>query len=172
MIKALLLDLGDTLFDTVKKTLFPGVEDALRVLQTFETQDGKPLFTGLVSNYTMPEPRTAEAIATLFAEYLQILDEIGLRSFFAPAEQRVTLSTTVGVRKPDKAIFEAALARGGIAGSLADVLFITEEADHIAACRKLGMTALQFGLDFKAWSAAPLLIAQTIGVPKNSERAR
>jgi FMN phosphatase YigB (HAD superfamily) len=170
MIRALLLDLGDTLIDSGNK-VFPGVQDALGVLETFETEDHKPLVLCLVSDFTMPEPRTAAAIAAAFADYLHVLDKTGLRSFFEPVDERVTLSTHVGVKKPAAAVFEAALKRAKVDAPITDAMFITEHAGHVAACRKLGMTALQFGKDFQTWSAAPLLISQKIGAPgsKNSE---
>ncbi|MEA2939865.1 MAG: hypothetical protein QOD09_394 [Bradyrhizobium sp.] len=170
MIRALLLDLGDTLIDSENR-VFPGVKDALGVLETFETEDHQPLVLCLVSDFKMPKPRTAAAIAAAFADYLHVLDQTGLRAFFEPVDQRVTLSTMVGVTKPAAAVFEAALKRAKVDAPLTEAMFITEQAGHVAACRKLGMTALQFGKDFKTWSAAPLLISQKIGAPgsKNSE---
>jgi phosphoglycolate phosphatase-like HAD superfamily hydrolase len=170
MIRALLLDLGGTLIDD-NKTALPGVTDALALLQGFETADHQPLVCCLVSDFTMPQPRTAAAIAGAFADYLKILDHSGLRSWFEPVEQRVTLSTHAGVNKPDAAVFAATLKRAGIHAPLSEAMFITENAGHVAAARKLGMTALQFGADFTEWATAPLLIAQQIGVPKNSEAA-
>jgi hypothetical protein len=171
MIKALLLDLGNTLIDTATGKIYPGVEDALSVIETFESAQHAPLVVCLVSDYTMPNPRTPEAIAAAFAEYLEVLDRTGLRRFFEPVDQRVTLSTQAGVTKPAALVFETALQRAGIDGGLNQALFITEDAVHIAACRKLGMTALQYGADFTSWSQAPLLISQTIGAAgfRNSE---
>jgi FMN phosphatase YigB (HAD superfamily) len=167
MIRALLLDLGDTLIDTRHDNEpFPGVQDALVALQKLKTQDHKPLVLCLVSDFTMPEPRTEAAIAAAFADYLQMLDQTGLRSFFEPANERVTLSTHVGFNKPHAAMFEAALKRARVDAPITEALFITEHAGHVAACRtELHMKALQFGVDFKAWPAAPPLIAQTIGAP-------
>jgi hypothetical protein len=169
MIRALLLDLGGTLIGP-DHAVFPGVPEALSVLDNLETQDHKPLITCLVSDFTMPSPATPAAIGAAFAEYLGILDKTGLREFFEPVEQRVTLSTHAGANKPAAVVFETAFKRAGIDGPITDALFITENAGHVAACRKLGMTALQFGVDFKTWSAAPMLVAQLVGAPgtKNS----
>ncbi|MDB5578765.1 MAG: hypothetical protein JWR80_3941 [Bradyrhizobium sp.] len=173
MIRALLLDLGDTLIDTDHDNkVFPGVQDALAVLEKFETEDHTPLVLCLVSDFTMPEPRTEAAIAAAFADYLKVLDQTGLRPFFEPVDERITLSTHVGFNKPDARVFEAALKRAKVDAPITEAMFITEHAGHVAACRtKLHMTALQFGVDFKTWSAAPLLIAQKIGAPgsRNSE---
>src|SRR5215475_4865876 len=119
MIKALLLDLGGTLIDAQEK-VFPGVLDALRVIETFETAEHKPLVVCLVSDFTMPEPRTEAAIAAAFADYLKILDRTGLRSLFEPVDERVTLSTQVGMRKPAAALFQAALTRAKVDGALTE----------------------------------------------------
>lgn len=162
MIRALLLDLGETLIDAHDQ-MFPGVRNALTQLRTFETGDHQPLPMCLVSDFDMPQPRTPQAIQAAFAEYLQILDRAGLREFFEPVDKHVTLSTHVGTYKPAAEVFEAALARLGVAAPLTDTLFITENAAHIAACRELGMRVLQFGTDFTDWNYAPLLIAKEIG---------
>jgi FMN phosphatase YigB (HAD superfamily) len=164
MIKALLLDLGDTLYDTAAKKPFPGVEDALAKLMALKAADQKPMVMCLVSDYTMPEPSTPEAIAATFAEYLRVLDKTHLRGFFEPVDERVTLSTHAGVRKPGAEVFKTALKRAGIHCTLRDTLFITENTEHIRVCRdELHMKTLQFGLDFTSWSDAPKLISQKIG---------
>ena len=164
MIKALLLDLGDTLYDTAAKKPYPGVEDALAKLKALKAADHKPLVMCLVSDYTMPEPRTPEAIAATFAEYLGVLDGTHLRGFFEPVDERVTLSTHAGVRKPAAEVFETALKRAKFHGSLRDTLFITENAGHIRVCRdQLHMKTLQFGLDFTSWSDATKLISKNLG---------
>jgi hypothetical protein len=160
MISALLLDLGGTLM--IQDTVLPGVPEALRELQSFETADGKPTTMCLVSDYTMPEPRTAQAIEVVFEEYLAILDGAKLRKFFEPVDERVTLSAHAGVRKPNRFIFETALSRAKVNTSIRDALFITEDGEHVIACRNFGMTVLQFGKDFHDWMSAPLLFAQTI----------
>ena len=161
MIKALLLDLRGTLI--AEGAVLPGVPEALRAFQTLQRADGQALISCLVSDYTMPMPRTAQAVDTAFQEYLAILEQVQLRQFFEPVEERVTLSTHAGVVKPDRRIFELALTRAKVNASLGETLFITEAAEHVKACREMGMSALQFGLDFKEWSAAPLLVAHTIG---------
>jgi FMN phosphatase YigB (HAD superfamily) len=91
------------------------------------------------------------------------LDQTGLRSFFEPVDERITLSTHVGFNKPDARVFEAALKRAKVNAPITEAMFITEHAGHVKACRDLHMTALQFGVDFNTWSAAPSLIAQKIG---------
>lgn len=166
MIKALLLDLGGTL--EVDDRVLPGVPEAVSAIAKFQTADGKPLIACLVSDFTMPVPRTPQAIDATFNEYLQILERLDLRRFFEPVAERVTLSTHAGVLKPAPLVFETALKRAKLNASIQDALFITENSDHVQACRKLKMTALQFGADFNDWTSAPLVIAHLID-PSNDD---
>jgi len=161
MIRVLLLDLGDTLVKSSTNKLFPGVPAALSAVRKLKAADGKKLVACLVSDFTMPQPRTPEAIDAAFSEYLKVLRRLDLTRFFKPVSERVTLSTHAGVLKPDRRVFETALrrARRSDAG-LSECLFITENRSHVKACRAMGMDALQFGVDFKKWADAPPLIAQ------------
>jgi hypothetical protein len=163
MIKALLLDLGGTL--ERDGHVLPGVADALEVMLKFQTGDGDRLVICLVSDFKMPMPRTPEAIDAIFKEYLAILDQLNLRRFFEPVTERVTLSTHAGAVKPARLIFETALQRARLNASLEDALFITEEAEHVKACRKMKMTALQFGVDFDEWTNAPSVVAGLVDSP-------
>ena len=86
----------------------------------------------------------------------------GCASSFEPVERHVTLSTQAGVNKPDRRIYELALTRLGTDATLGDCLSITENAEHVAACRALGMQALQFGVAFTDWSQAPQLVRSLI----------
>ena len=169
MIKVLLIDLGGTL--EIDDRVLPGVPEGLSAFQKFQTADGKPLIVCLVSDFTMPVPRTPQAIDAAFNEYLKILDRLDLRRFFEPVTERVTLSTHAGVLKPARLVFETALKRARLDASIEDALFITENPDHVQACRKLTMTALQFGVDFNAWTNAPLVIAHLID-PSNDNNLR
>jgi hypothetical protein len=166
MIHVLMLDLGETLIHD--EVPLPHVIEALGALTQFETACGDPLAVCLVSDFKMPDPPPTPAkIDVLFREYLEILDHAGLRSFFEPVEQHVTLSTHAGVFKPDRKIFETAIARLGVPANFGECLFITEDVDHIKACRDLGMNTLTFGQtgepdSFGDWSEGPMLIARLI----------
>jgi hypothetical protein len=167
MIQVLMLDLGETLVHG--EIAFPHVPEALETLGNLETGSRAPLSLCLVSDFRMPTPPpTPEKIAAIFPEYLAILDRAGLRRFFEPVEQHVTLSTHAGVQKPDRRIFETALTRLGLSVTLDACLFITENEAHLAACRDLGMATLQFDgsgagrADFQDWSEAPLLVARLL----------
>jgi FMN phosphatase YigB (HAD superfamily) len=113
MIRVVLFDLGLTLVDSQDRP-FPHVKEALQAVRSFKTADGKPLGIGLVSDFDLPAPPpTKKKIDAIFDRYLAILDQTGLRPFFEPVRRHVTLSTHVGVYKPDRKIFEMALKRLG-----------------------------------------------------------
>jgi hypothetical protein len=172
MIRIVMLDLGDTLAH--ENTVFPHVPAALEALRNFKTVAGDPVELSLVSDFFMPEPPpTPQKIEVIFKQYLAILDELKLTKFFKPVARRVTLSTHAGVRKPKRQIFELAIKRLGLQAQLGECLFITENAEHIAACRQLGMKTLHFGptgspgIDFSDWSEGPLLISHLLTPASN-----
>lgn len=173
-----MFDFGQTLVD-VHQRPFDHVREALTAITGFRTEVSKPLRSCLVSDFTMvPPPITPAKVRPVFEEYLAVLSTAGLREFFEPVSKRVTLSTHVGVNKPDRAVFAKALSRLQIPATLAECLFITENADHIRAARQtMGMTTLQFRapgatrFDFDDWSQAPALIAHLVD-PHQSDNLR
>jgi FMN phosphatase YigB (HAD superfamily) len=166
MIRILMLDLGDTLVRN--DSVLPNVPEALTTIRDFETTDSHPLELCLVSDFLMPEPPVTPAkINILFQQYLGLLNQFNLKQFFEPVERRITLSTQAGVRKADRKIFELAVRRLGIEAQLSECLFVTENAEHIAKCKNLGMSTLQFGPEsdggeFDDWADGPLLISQLV----------
>jgi beta-phosphoglucomutase-like phosphatase (HAD superfamily) len=166
MIRVVMFDLGMTLIDQDYDP-FPHVMDAIAVISDLKIADGAKLNCCLISDFKMATPPVTTAkINSIFNEYLVILDQTGLRPFFEPVSQRVTLSTHAGVLKPNRQIFERALDRLGARVPLEECLFVTEEASHIEAARRIfHMKALQFRstgslqFDFDDWSKAPALIA-------------
>jgi hypothetical protein len=130
--RALLLDLGDTLERA--GVVLPGVVEALDRLGEIESSPGERLRLGLVSNYIDRLPGDGEGeVERLFREYVEIVRGLGLLRFFTPPEHHVTLSTQAGVRKPHRRIFELAMQRLGLATRLEECVFITEDAEHVAA---------------------------------------
>jgi hypothetical protein len=119
-------------------------------------------------------PPTQEKINVIFQDFLSILDRFHLRGFFEPVSERITLSTHAGVYKPDRKIFDTAINRLGVQVDLEECLFITEDAGHISACQKLGMSTLRFsasgseGADFSDWSETPLLITKLVDPDSNA----
>ena len=103
-------------------------------------------------------PRNPAEVGPLRQEYLQELAASGLDAFFRPLETRVTLSTEVGVRKPDAAIFRAALDHLQPGLPFHHAVFVTERLEHVQAARALGMLAVHFKDQDRrpaTWSSSP-----------------
>jgi hypothetical protein len=174
MIRILMLDLGGTLETGGQAVRW--VPESLAALVRFVTAAGDPIECCLVSDFHPAEPFAEQRISARFAEYLSILEEMGLRGFFEPVDRKVTLSTHVGVLKPDRRVFEKALERLSTDAPLDACLFITENSGHVAATRALGMHALRFGASdgtegFEAWPEGLLMIAERI-TPGGDHNAR
>ncbi len=176
MIRVLMLDLGNTLAEG--DNVLPHVPEALQVLSRFETASGAKLLLSLVSDYTMPAPPvTPQKVQAIFEDYVKEIEQLQLKKFFEPVDRHVTLSTHAGVDKPDPLVFKKALQRLRVRAPLNGCLFITENAEHVAECRKLKMDTLLFGptgageVDFSDWSEAPLLIARKVA-PENAQNMR
>lgn len=136
--KLVLFDLGDTLESD--GVLLPGALETLETIASLGT-DGRPAaWLGLVSDFHMPTGSTD--VATIQQRYYSLLDDLGIRPFFEPVAERVTLSTEVGVFKPDEAVFRAAASKAGPAVAFKDVLFVTENLSHVLAARRLGLEAV------------------------------
>jgi FMN phosphatase YigB (HAD superfamily) len=156
-----MVDLGDALLRG--DAVVAQVPEALRLLRSLRTASGAPLELALVSDYTMaPADARPDAVGRLFEEYVALVRGRGLLDFFEPPAKHVTLSTQAGVRKPDAKIFELALVRLGLPPDLETAMFTTGDATQVAACRALGMTVWQYGVDFADWSEAPPLVSRTL----------
>jgi FMN phosphatase YigB (HAD superfamily) len=140
--KIVLFDLGDTLEDQKKSKLLPGARKTLRAIQALRDSEGKAPTLALISDFTMPD--SPDQIPSIRKQYLAILDHLGIRSFFEPVSKTVTLSTEVGVLKPNKRIFQAVLKKVDGHPGFKDVLFITENLDHVKKARLLKMKAIHF----------------------------
>jgi FMN phosphatase YigB (HAD superfamily) len=101
--KVVLFDLGKTLEDG--DVLLPGARETLQAIQAMRDSDGEAAVLALVSDFAMPD--NPEQIPLIQQRYYELLDKLGIRSFFEPVADRVTLSTEVGVSKPDEKIFRA-----------------------------------------------------------------
>ena len=162
MSRVLLLDLGETLVHEM--TVLPNVPQALAAIAEFKGDDGRPLQRALVSDTDMPSPPPTPAkVKPIFNRYVATLDTLALRSFFEPVAKHVTLSAHAGVLKPDRKVFTLALKRLGVRTTLAECVFVTENADHLRHCREeLGMQTLQFGKDFTDWADGPLALSTLV----------
>jgi FMN phosphatase YigB (HAD superfamily) len=142
-VKIVLFDLGNTLEDQNQNELLPGALETLRALEAMADSEGQSLVLALVSDFgEFP----AEQLRASEEEYEAILEDLGIKQFFSPTRERVTLSAQVGAFKPDKKIFEAAVAKIDIALTFENVLFITERKAHVTAARALGCKLSTLGV--------------------------
>jgi FMN phosphatase YigB (HAD superfamily) len=138
--KMVLFDLGKTL--EREDVLLPGARETLEAIHAMRDSNGEAPVLALVSDFG-DIPASPEQILSSQKEYLKILENLGIRSFFEPVAQRVTLSTEVGKLKPAKKIFQAVIEK--IPGlHFADIMFITEDRDHVQAARGFEMQAIHF----------------------------
>lgn len=134
-----LFDLGETLES--RGVLRAGALDTLEELAGLRRGGRPAVVLGLLSDTRDPVDRAD--VAVVVAEYRALLDRLGIRRFFEPLARHVTLSAEVGVRKPAAAAFRAAVERAGPALEFGDVVFVTENAEHVRAARQLGLTAVR-----------------------------
>jgi FMN phosphatase YigB (HAD superfamily) len=132
--KIILFDLGNTLEHKVqnKDFLMPGALELLSAVQDMRDHNGDAPALALVSDFDEP-----------VEEYFALLGTLGIDTFFKPLTERVTLSSEVGVMKPDEKIFRAAIDKIHKDLSFQNVIFITEEPKHTTAARKLGMMSIR-----------------------------
>lgn len=128
--KLVLFDLGQTLEDG--DVLLPGALTTLQDIAALRDHDGAPVQLGLASDFDEPAQ-----------QYYDIIDNLGIREFFEPVVTHVALSGEVGAHKPAREFFEAAVGKIDPGLTFADVFFVTENRSHVAAARKMGLTAVQ-----------------------------
>ncbi len=133
-------DLGDTLENN--DVLLAGANETLAAVAALRDDMGEAPRLGLISDFY--EANTEVEINARELEYLALLQQLGLDQFFEDFEHQVTLSTRVGVRKPDRRIFRAALDKFDKQAHFHDAVFVTENKVHVDAARELGLQALHF----------------------------
>jgi FMN phosphatase YigB (HAD superfamily) len=138
--KVVLFDLGKTLED--RDVLLPGARETLQAIQAMRDSDGEAAILALVSDFYMPD--NPEQIPLIQQRYYELLDKLGIRSFFEPVADKVTLSTEVGVSKPDEKIFRAVIEKIDEGLGFRDVLFVTENQEHVLEARLLGIRGVHF----------------------------
>ena len=144
MIQVVMFDI-ETLIDRHQKP-YPHLIFAL------ETLDSLSISTCIISDCS-----TDVGEKDAMSNYDQILTATGLKPFFTPIEQRLTLSMQTGVLKPNRKIFEKGLERLGEPKiSLMNCMYVAKNGDHLAWVRlELQMKTLQFGIDFNRLVAVP-----------------
>jgi FMN phosphatase YigB (HAD superfamily) len=138
--RVVLFDLGRTLEH--EDVLEPGAAETLRAVAALRDARGAPLGMGLLSDFDDPGP--GDDLAAVRARYVAILDALGIREFFDPVERCVTLSSDLGVFKPDERLFRLALDRFERDLPFRSALFVTENLPHVRAARALGLSALHY----------------------------
>src|SRR5688572_25992715 len=118
--KVVLFDLGRTLEH--ENQLLPGAKETLAAVQALRDTSSESPSLGLVSDYDLPS--SAVDLLTIRASYIAILESLGIRCFFEPVDQQVTLSSDVGVFKPDERIFRHALDKIAPAIPFGDAMFV------------------------------------------------
>ncbi len=140
--KLVLFDLGNTL--EIDRVLRPGVTETLQDITDMRVGGRPAALLGLLSD--VATPAHPDEIPVIRERYEALLEELGIRRFFEPLADRVTLSAEVGVSKPAPAAFRAAVAKAEPSLTFGDVLFVTEDRGHVLAARRLGMQAVQVGV--------------------------
>ena len=138
--KVVLFDLGDTLEH--QDTLLPGAVETLTSISRIRDEDHQSVTMGLVSDFDMPQ--SPAEIPAIRQRYLAILDNLRIRDLFEPVDVGVTLSTEVGVDKPDPRVFRAALDKFSPGLAFESAMFVTENQGHVLAARSLGVRAVHF----------------------------
>ena len=141
--KIVLFDLGETLEH--EDTLLPGAIETLSSIQNMEDSTSQPVILGLVSDFGLPQnPGDQNEIKAKQEEYHEIIENLGIRPFFEPVNERVTLSIEVNAFKPEEKIFRDAVDKVSEGLSFENVIFITENREHVDAVRVFGMNAIHF----------------------------
>ncbi len=140
--KLVLFDLGNTL--EIDRVLRPGVTETLQEITDMRVGGRPAALLALLSD--VATPAHPDGVPVIRERYEALLEELGIRGFFEPLADRVTLSAEVGVSKPAPAAFRAAVAKAEPSLTFGDVLFVTEDRGHVLAARRLGMQAVQVGV--------------------------
>jgi hypothetical protein len=136
--KIVFFDLGRTL--EYDGELLPGAIATLQSIQEMRDRRGEPPVLALISDYFLAR-RDPSRIPELQRQYYAELERLGIRSFFEPLAERVTLSTELGVRKPDERMFRTAIDRIEPGLGYGETMFTADTLEHVEAARRLGMTA-------------------------------
>jgi FMN phosphatase YigB (HAD superfamily) len=80
-------------------------------------------------------PATPEQSTCQRARIRRDIDDLGIKEFFTPTRDRVTLSVQVGAFKPDRRSLRQPCEAIDLALTLQDALFITERKSHVSQLR-------------------------------------
>lgn len=111
----------------------PGAIDLLSSIKKMHVINGEQPSIGLVSDFDR-NPSDCHAI----------LGALKSDNFFGSFPTKNTLSNEVGVLKPDEKIFRVAVDKIQKDLPFQNVLFTTENKDHIVGVKKFGMRCIRF----------------------------
>ncbi|MGB5090942.1 MAG: hypothetical protein WBN72_08375 [Nitrososphaeraceae archaeon] len=140
--KVILFDLGDTLESN--DALVDGAKATLSSIRSMKDSNGNHPILALISDFDNFDSTGFRLIDVkpFQIQYYQHLEDLGISEFFQPLYKHVTLSTEVGVRKPAQEFFRFAIDSIEKDLSFEQVLFITENVNHIISARQLGMKGI------------------------------
>ena len=124
--RLVLFDLGHTL--EIDGVLRPGALELLQGIADLRVGGRPAAVLGLLSDVDVPAH--PEEVPGIRERYHALLQHLGIRHFFEPLADRVTLSAEVGVSKPAPAVFRAAVAKAEPGLTFGEVLFVTEDRGH------------------------------------------
>jgi len=174
MIRFLLFELEKTLVDSQGKVV-AHVIDALKTMKSFRMDTGKCPVMCLICEGSADR----NAVDDKFAELGSRLETLGLKGFFDPVGQRVTLIEDGNIQRFDQHLFETALSQPVSDATPDQCVFFTGDPDVARIARSLTITTLEFApyqdaeIDFTDWLESPLLVAKIVGSNrlKNTEVA-
>ncbi len=173
MVRFLVFELENTLIKTTGD-VFSNAREALRVFQGFKTDRGDNLPLCLLS---ADSTSWSGAGTGPFDRLVSRLETLGLRNFFDPVGQRVTIGLEAGAQIVDKRLFEVVLLRSQAGARLDNGVFVSGMEDAVRAARTMNIRTFQFspeqtgnGDSFSDWTEAPLLVANLFEVAKMKNR--
>ena len=142
--KIILFDLGKTLENN--NELIDGAKETLSSIKVMHDFNGNSPILALLSDFDKSQIFGYRLIDVkpLQIQYYQLLEKLEISEFFEPFYKHVTLSTELGVRKPAKRLFRFAIDNIERDLPFENVLFITEEPNHILAAKQHGIKTLHF----------------------------
>jgi FMN phosphatase YigB (HAD superfamily) len=150
MTRVILFDLGETLEhngDLREDSLL-----TLEKLKEMKDKNNESVILGLASDFKLPDdwgpPPLEEQIKRSKEDYFMILESLGIQHFFKPVEQNVILSTEVGRTKNQdiQKFFQTGVNKIGNT-SFNQIIFITENIQHIRSANILGIKTIFLKLD-------------------------
>jgi|SRR6476469_3652070 FMN phosphatase YigB (HAD superfamily) len=138
--KIVIFDLGNTLEHNDK--LITGAFETLSNIQKMYDDKNQPVMLALISDFL--QANSQDEIKEIKEKYYKILDNLDIRPFFEPVNERVTLSTEIDVNKPEPRIFRYAIDKISKGLSFKEVIYITENKDHVIATNEMGINGIHF----------------------------